>query len=71
MYRNIRRKLKPYLELLGVSKLNEIKYLDCFEMCICEPMHCLFCGFVPRFLKNMFKFKHRNSICPFMLKKNL
>lgn len=47
----------------GISKLNSIRNIDCFEICSTEPMHQIFIGFVSRFLESMFSAKFKNSIC--------
>ena len=49
--------------VLGISKLNSIDYVDCFQICTTEPMHQIFIGFVSRFLESMCLFKFKDSIC--------
>ena len=72
MYRGLQNKLKRarlngrnhYRGIFGESMLNKIRHTDCFQMCIPDAMHALFCsGFAHRFLLNQFKAKFRSSIC--------
>lgn len=53
----------PQCGVLDISILNEIHYVDCFELCPVEPMHLIANNFTTRFLNSMFKFTHRKLIC--------